>query len=206
MINPNRVSVCRRYSFIGIVVFSCAMLISGCGNRPVKQPVTNAKEVKSLGAVDQALFDNAVAAMANEQFQAAEKDLKILLTRRHDLEEVWINYALSLYHQSTKQDELRSALKSIQDRNIKLPQSYNLQGMLAVQDGEFKQAEKFYQLALKSDKSYANAWYNLALLNDVYLQNVRKAIEYYQQYITLMPGDEETKSWLEHLQASLGEL
>ncbi|VAW94997.1 hypothetical protein MNBD_GAMMA19-558, partial [hydrothermal vent metagenome] len=39
---------------------------------------------------------------------------------------------------------------------------------------------------------------------DVYLQNIREAIKHYQQYLSLLDGeDEKTETWVEELKFNL---
>jgi hypothetical protein len=45
--------------------------------------------------------------------------------------------------------------------------------------------------------------YNMALLQDIYLQNTAAAVDYYNRYLILEKDDETTKAWVENLSQSL---
>lgn len=192
--------------FIGpcVSIILCLFLFA-CGSSPQKSQSTATLDgAVFIDDVNKALFDQALASLAKNEFKSAEKDLKILLTRRDDIAEVWVNYALSLYHQK-KYDELESALKAIQDNKLSTPQSNLLSGIEAVRKGQFQQANTYYSRSVKQDPTYAQAWYNLGLLHDVYLQDVASAIGFYEKYLALVPEDQQAKDWLEHLRFSLGD-
>lgn len=192
-------SLSRAILSLLMAVYLAALV--ACSSAPSKPGATAGK---NLSKVDQALFQQGSEKLKNSAYKKAEKDFKILLTRRPDLAEIWINYGLSLYHQK-KFDQLASAIKDMEKRGFASPPRYNLQGLLAVERGQFEDAVKAYERAIKADSAYAFAWYNLAMVYDVYLQQVPRAVEYYQAYMKLVPDDEETKNWVEHLQYSMGE-
>lgn len=189
----------RSFAFASLLILT----LFGCGATPSKQTDGEGREkIETLNEVDSALMNSALSAMRDEDYARAEKDLKILLTRRKNVAEPWVNYALCLYYQG-KSDQLTSALRELETRFKDVPHAYNLQGLMAVKRGEFDVAESYYLKALKLDPEYANAWFNLAYLQDVYLQNIVKAVEHYDRYLKLRPDDQETKAWRESLALSL---
>ncbi len=196
-------SRCRYIGLFIIVLFCVACGTVANKDQSHGKMGSNTMGLNSLGEVDRALYDKALESLAQSDYKAALRDLKILLTRRQDVADVWVNYSLCLYHQNNTA-ELKAALASMTKHSIVTPQSLNLQGLLAVEDGQFQEASSYYNSALKMDPKYSNAWFNLALLNDIYLQNVAKAVEYYSQYMELQPQDDTTKIWLESLSLSLG--
>lgn len=179
-----------------------ALFFVGCGTTPNKSTGGGASTV--LSKVDQTLFNQGVKKLKDGAFDKAQRDFKILLTRRPDVAAVWVNYGLSLYQQQ-KFDELASAVTDMEKRGFDISERYNLQGNVEVDRGDYKKAVESYKQAIKLNNGYALGWYNLALVYDVYLQQVPTAIKYYQAYLKLMPDDEDTKNWVEHLQYSVGE-
>lgn len=80
---------------------------------------------------------------------------------------------------------------------------YNL-GLERLRRGEFKQAEEAFLRAQQMNPADAEACYNLGVLYENYLGDRKKAIEYYQRYIDLAAGAEDTvqvKSWIDALKA-----
>ena len=63
-----------------------------------------------------------------------------------------------------------------------------------------KEAEKHYKEAIKNKNDYAIAHYNIALLYDVYLQDIKSAIPHYERYMKLINNkDKSTADWLEQI-------
>ncbi|MCQ4575509.1 MAG: tetratricopeptide repeat protein [Candidatus Brocadiales bacterium] len=67
----------------------------------------------------------------------------------------------------------------------KLRQAHNNLGWLYTQKNRFNEAELAYLRAIKADPGYANAYYNLGLLYDLYLEDEIGAIEAFEKYIEL---------------------
>jgi len=61
-----------------------------------------------------------------------------------------------------------------------------------------------YLKAIEIKPAYANAQYNLALLYDIYLQEIELAIKHYEIYTSLLKKpDEATQEWINHLKGTL---
>jgi tetratricopeptide (TPR) repeat protein len=89
------------------------------------------------------------------------------------------------------------------NKNPNLAQALNLLAFLEQQEGKIQQAEKHYQDAIKNKDDYAIAHYNIALLYDIYLQDIDKAIVHYERYMKLINNkDKRTADWLEQLKSS----
>ena len=70
--------------------------------------------------------------------------------------------------------------------------------------GHYKQAEAQYLAAIKLDAACASCHYNLALLYDLYYQDLGKAIGQYQAYLDHITNtDEDTQAWIEELKRNL---
>ena len=85
-------------------------------------------------------------------------------------------------------------------RNPNFAQALNLLAYLEQVSGEIRSAEKHYKEAIKNKDDYAIAHYNIALLYDVYLQDIESAIPHYERYLKLTNNkDKSTADWLEQL-------
>jgi tetratricopeptide (TPR) repeat protein len=172
-------------------------LLSACQSTgPVKTGKKSA-DVASLSESQSVLYQQALTHLEQQQPRQAENLLQGLLRERRDIAELWLNLALSQYQQK-KWQQVEGAVAELLNTFPNVPQAHNLAGLLAVEKGEFAKAEQHYAQALKLDSEYANALYNMALLQDVYLQNINAAVNYYSQYLRLIE-DEETKAWVENL-------
>jgi tetratricopeptide (TPR) repeat protein len=79
---------------------------------------------------------------------------------------------------------------------------WNGLGVLHRQQGQFSAAEQAYRKAIELDPGYALAYYNLAVLYDIYIQRPELALANYQQYLTLRSGqsDADVERWIADLQ------
>jgi Flp pilus assembly protein TadD len=78
---------------------------------------------------------------------------------------------------------------------------WNGLGVLHRQQGRFREAEQAYLQAIELDPGYALAYYNLAVLYDLYIQRPELALVNYQQYISLGSddGNAEVERWIADL-------
>jgi len=80
---------------------------------------------------------------------------------------------------------------------------YNLAIVLREQ-GRFKDAETAYLRAITIDPDFQDAYFNLAVLYDLYLNEPAKAIHHYRKHIALRQGtDEEIDIWIAALEKRL---
>lgn len=78
---------------------------------------------------------------------------------------------------------------------------WNGLGVLNRQQGQFREAEQAYLKAIELDPGYALAYYNLAVLYDIYIQRPEQALANYQQYLSLTAdeGNAEVERWIADL-------
>ena len=87
-------------------------------------------------------------------------------------------------------------------KNPQLPQALNLLAFLEEKKGNIKSAEINYLKAIEHKEDYALAHYNLALLYDIYMQDINKAILHYERYMQLTGyKDKKTADWLEQIKS-----
>lgn len=181
--------------------FAFAIWLWGCQSTP--QPTKGAAaSVASLSQSERRSFDKALAQLASGEAKNAERELDQLRGARSDVAEIWLNLALSQYQQA-EYDKTAATLQAMERRFAGIAEPYNLAGLVAVEQGKFKQAEKYYSQAINLKPTYSNALFNMALLQDVYLQNIASAVEYYERYLALVPDDTDTKNWAAGLKMRL---
>lgn len=97
-----------------------------------------------------------------------------------------------LYFQQSAFDKALSAIKkslAIDNENYHV---HNLHAILLRSTGKFQQAKAAYLQALKIYPGYSKGHLNLAILADIYLYDLKLALNHYQQY-QLLKGSEEGK-------------
>ncbi|WP_188151033.1 tetratricopeptide repeat protein [Teredinibacter waterburyi] len=200
---------CRLHIFLLALATSLLLQACGGGVKPEKsgisiEPTATANPVPAgrLAGKELETYLQSLKLIENEEFQAAEKLLLKLSKRNAGVAGVWANLAVCNYQQgqldaAEAHAKKAAALKS--DAEI-----HNLLGLIAVDQKHFATAETHYKTALTLKPKFANAHYNLALLYDVYYQDIPAAYSHYKQYLGLIDfEDEDTKNWVEQLSYSL---
>ena len=65
--------------------------------------------------------------------------------------------------------------------------------------GQFVKAREAYEKAIALDAAYASPVLNLGILNDLYLQDRKRALALYDQYLALSGGDAAVTKWVADL-------
>lgn len=189
-----------------IMIFALFVLASceSTGPRPtVVTPETTAPSAPStLSELDQELYLQAISLIKENNPTKAEKILSKLKKKYGRHQGVLTNLATTYFKQK-KNDQAKQVCTDAINSNTSIPEIHNILGLIAVEDKDFPKAEAEYLKAIKLNKNFANAHYNLALLYDIYFQDIPKAYTQYEKYLALMPDDGETKSWVDQLQYSL---
>lgn len=190
-------------SFIRVcLVVATVFWLAGCETTSAPKSGKTSAGVNSLTPDQSARFREALGKLDQEQPQAAE-DLLVSLSRdRSEVAEIWLNLALSQYQQK-KWTAAQKSLNTLLTSASPIAEVHNLAGLLAVEEGKFPEAEQHFQKAIALRPAYANALYNMALLQDIYLQNTQVAVDYYKKYLSEVKEDEATKVWVENLSQSL---
>lgn len=82
----------------------------------------------------------------------------------------------------------------IEPKNI---YALNQLGFLYRKQGEFSKAKTSYQKAIDINSDYANAHLNLGILYDIYLYDLKNAIEQYKAYNELLTEkDKQVEKWI----------
>jgi tetratricopeptide (TPR) repeat protein len=68
----------------------------------------------------------------------------------------------------------------------------------------YTEAAQYLQEAISLDKNYADAWLNLGILNEKNLDDPKRALECYVQYVDLDgPRKEEVQQWIKAISERL---
>lgn len=197
----------------------CLLLLSGCAQLPVPQPVLDTPATVPLqtlpNAEPVAVAKPQLSPALQQQFAAAKQMLQArdypqaltlfvqLAEQAPDAAGIWYNLALAQWHSN---DEA-AAQHSLQQAISVAPQhsdSHNLLGVLARQRGEMRAAERHFKQALQGGQPYAAAHKNLAFLYELYLGAPLQAHYQYQQYYQLTQ-DEQVTLWLALLEQELAQ-
>jgi tetratricopeptide (TPR) repeat protein len=144
-----------------------------------------------------------IEAMSMRDYPDAQRIFSEFVRNNPEMAGAYTNLALIHFQKQEYDEALKLANRAI-DLNNRQPQAYNLRAQLMILNGKILEARDDYRKAIESNPDYANAQYNLALLYDVYLQDVKLALAHYEIYMSLIKQpDEATRDWVEHLKRTL---
>ena len=146
----------------------------------------------------QAAFDTARRAMRAGRNDDAERQLKALAQSNPELGGVHANLGL-IYRQAGKLAEAVASMERAVQASPKQAVFHNQLGITYRQKGEFVKARDAYEKAIALDAAYASPVLNLGILNDLYLQDRKRALALYDQYLALSGGDAAVTKWVADL-------
>ena len=186
--------------------FGLALLVlAGCATQSPTDKTSDSVTAPptSLTPAEAKNYQNAMARIEDGEAGQAIGSLKKLTLAHPGQPGIWLNLAIAQY-QDGKLDEAKTTLEQAQRLNDKIPEIYNLAGLIAVDQGDYTAADQHYQTALKFNKQFAEVHYNLALLCDIFYQDIGRAVKHYQQYLALIKQeDKATTAWVEELKLTL---
>ncbi|MDH4073413.1 MAG: tetratricopeptide repeat protein [Gammaproteobacteria bacterium] len=84
------------------------------------------------------------------------------------------------------------------------PVAHNELGIIYRKTGRFAAARSSYEAALDVYPGYHHARRNLAILCDLYLSDLKCAMQNYEAYMATVPNDEEVEIWMADLRLRTG--
>ena len=106
---------------------------------------------------------------------------------------------LLLYREKGKLPEAAAALEKAVQASPQQAVFHNQLGITYRQQGQFSKARDAYEKAIALDGAYASPVLNLGILNDLYLQDRKRALVLYDQYLVLAGGDAAVTKWVADL-------
>ncbi|MCP4321097.1 MAG: tetratricopeptide repeat protein [Psychromonas sp.] len=192
------------------IIFQSLLLLTliACSSKvPVEKEseTDESKESSQSTKIELTVYTKALIALNNNELDKAQKLFTEMSKLQPDIAGSWANLAL-INVRKEQYDEAERLIKIALQKNPKMVQALNLSGSLEQQKGNIIEAKSLYKQALTYNPNYALANYNLALVYDIYLQDIPKAITHYQRYLVNIKGkDEKTTEWLQGLQATIGD-
>lgn len=144
-------------------------------------------------------YKMAIIFLNNNKLDQAKEILVELNTERPELAGPYVNLAAIALKNNDPVKAIELAKIAV-EKNPKLPQALNLLAYLEQMNGEITLAINHYKQAIENKEDYAIAHYNIALLYDIYLQDIESAIPHYERYLKLTNNkDKNTADWLEQI-------
>jgi len=148
-------------------------------------------------------YAQAIALIKSGKATDAELELKQLIVTYPELPGPQINLGLLLSHAS-RLPEAQTAFKAALAIKPNSAVANAELGIVERRMGKFADAEQDYQRAISADPGYAQARLNLGILYDLYLFEPQKALDQFEQYVTLAGENKQVAGWIAELKKRLG--
>jgi tetratricopeptide (TPR) repeat protein len=192
------------FGFCGIWILVALVSCTQTQEKPVSADAASPDpDAIRLTDAERRLYQDGIKALKNQDYSAARRLFTEFANERPELAGAHTNLALISLIEEDVDQSLTYVNKAL-EVNPNQAQAYQLRGQILVQQGNIHDARKDYVRATELDPGYINAQYNLALLYDIYLQDLESAIEHYENYLSLLDEpDTKTQEWVDHLERAL---
>ncbi|MBL4711895.1 MAG: tetratricopeptide repeat protein [Gammaproteobacteria bacterium] len=182
------------------VIFCAVLVLVSCagGNAKQRFEVGNAASVVEHLDVDSDVerdFDKAMDLMNKNDYTQAVSLLTSVIEREQRLPAPYINIAIAQNKLGNAKAAEKNLIKAL-EIDIAHPVANNELGLLYRKSGKFKAARVAYENAIKRHPEYLPAKRNLGVLCDLYMHDFDCALEQYEDYLALEPGDKTMAIWV----------
>ncbi|MBN1379180.1 MAG: tetratricopeptide repeat protein [Gammaproteobacteria bacterium] len=202
------------HRFIRVIVVGIALLMIGsCADTGPARTTSGAVRDRSpvpISAAQRNDFNQALGFMKKEQYEKALPLLEGIYKENDSMPGTNINLAIAYMKLADEDDKesltkAENALTKAIEINPRNEVAQFQLGLLYRKTGRFELSRKAYEQALKVNRNYAMAHYNLGILCDIYLQQPKCAIEHFENYQKLVPQDaKQVGMWLSDIRRRAG--
>lgn len=191
-----------------IFVFVALLVLAGCAGTPANNTVLSAnsqtgKSTQDAAKAEIALYGKAITYLNDKHYDQARTIFTTLMKKRPQLAGPWANLAL-IDITDNHLDQAKEKLDKAISLDPGMFQAYNLLGYLEKRKGNINKALGYYLKAIDTNPDYAIAHYNVALLYDIYFQDIPEAIKHYKRYLEINKNqDRKTADWVAELENTL---
>ncbi len=197
--------------FLLSITFS--LCLSSCGQKSIEQasvePVVvenqpeSEPQTKGTRIINEHEYQQGIDALRILDYDKAKRLFSRFIQNNPSLSGAYVNLALIAFHEEDYVAVDKLTRQAI-DLNPNQAPAYHLRAQLQLKKGKIKLAREDYLKAIELRPDYSNAHYNLALLYDIYLQEIALAIEHYSIYLSLLDKEDlRTQEWISHLRNTL---
>lgn len=197
----------------GVLALAAPLALAGClasaPQRPAPVEVQDesgfviTEEVRVSQEV-RADFDRAMELLEQERYAPGIALLVRVTERAPEVTAAHIDLGIA-YRETGDLEKAEASIRRALELNPRHPVAHNEMGMLCRRTGRFKAARAHYEQALAVHPGFHYARRNLAVLCDVYLADLKCALENYELYSREVPDDEEATMWIADLRNRVGQ-
>lgn len=167
------------------------------------KPITDAETEAEVIDINQQTYEAGIAALKNNETDFAIELLTQATTSAPDLKFAFTNLGLAFF----KLEDFEKSEQAFQQAIITNTYdsiAYNHIGIIKRMNGNFASAKSNYEKAISIDNNYADAYLNLGILYDIYLQDLNAALKQYEKYQSLTNSENKSvKGWIADIQRQL---
>lgn len=181
----------------GVLVL--ALLLSGCAGTPPLVDVSDGTKARAVDASTQRMFARALDAMAKEDWATAEKSLLAVTNAMPELSSPWTNLGI-VYLRTGRTAEAASVLGIAVDHDPSDCPPRLVLAELAERARDYQKAREHYLACLEKEPDNRVALVNLGIVQEIYLGDLPDALQRYEHYRDVEPGDEaRVAAWIADL-------
>jgi tetratricopeptide (TPR) repeat protein len=162
------------------------------------------KENVRIGGDVRLDYERAITYLQQGQYEQGVALLESVTVAAPSLSAPRIDLGIA-YHRAGELDAAEKNLLMAIEANPEHPIAHNELGIVYRKKGQFAEAKRSYEAALTIYPGFHYARRNLAVLCDLYLVDLKCALENYEAYMATVPDDKEATMWIADIRNRIGQ-
>jgi Flp pilus assembly protein TadD len=187
---------------LAVLLSACATTQSGSAGRS-GTIVVGARDAIAIDPGVSKDFKEALSLLKDEKYKQAIEILESVVKRENRVTAPFVNLGVA-YMKVGKMDKAEQSLLQAIKLDPGHPIANNELGLLYRKTGRFSQARKIYEKTLDNYPDLLPVRKNLAILCDIYMNDLDCALNNFEKLAESMPDDEKIKIWIAEIKARKG--
>jgi len=188
---------------LAVLLNACATTQSGTAGRSSGTIVVGARDAIAIDPGVNKDFKEALSLLKDEKYEQAIEILESVVKRENRVTAPFVNLGVA-YMRVGKMDKAEQSLLKAIKLDPGHPIANNELGLLYRKTGRFSQARKIYEQTLDNYPDLLPVRKNLAILCDIYMNDLDCALNNFEKLAEYVPDDEKIKIWIAELKARKG--